>query len=97
MIHWLNARRGSWLWDRKPNPALLTTSDFLVLAALDRSQARAIAEIAPHPSLDAADIRNSLHHLLQHGLVHRLGRNDQNRYKLSHTGEQFLADSLTTR
>jgi hypothetical protein len=34
---------------------------------------------------------------MQHGLVHRLARNNHFRYKLSRAGSQFLADSVSPR
>ena len=95
MIHWLNAKRVSWRWDRRPHPALLTPDDFLVLAALDRNQAREADLLSPHlpPALPTQAIQEALGRLMRHGLVHQLSRGGHIRYKLSRAGDQFLADA----
>jgi len=97
MIHWLNSKRTSWLWDRKPSPAMLTSEDFLVLAALDQEVAREADLLSPHhsPALPPDAIQASLARLVQHGLARRLLKGSHVRYKLSRHGAHMLANSKT--
>ena len=97
MFHWLNATRVSWTWSRRPSISALAPADFLVLAALDRTQARAADSLTPllDSTLSENAIQESLAHLLRHGLVHRFSRLGRIRYKLSRAGAIFLTDSLT--
>jgi DNA-binding HxlR family transcriptional regulator len=97
MIHWLRAKHVSWSWDRKPQPSVLAPGDFLVLAALDRKEARdAKTLLATNPTFSADSLEDSFIRLLHHGLVRRHLRPAPVRYKLSRHGAHLLAASQTT-
>ena len=93
MIHWLNAKRAWWLWDRKPSPSILAPGDIQVLSALDRSQARDAEEmLQSNSSFTASSLEDSFIRLIHHGLVRRHLRAGHVRYKLSRHGVHLLAE-----